>query len=124
MEVGEIYVWETTKAQGHDKRKKYHVFICPYDADDDHTFLYINSADWFKDYKIAQSEYKFLAYDSYIGCNSIVTYTTGDIILANPQLVGKLTSADLKGLRDAIIAGESMAQRDAMRVCKALAATL
>jgi hypothetical protein len=65
MQLGEIYLWETQKAEGHEKRKKYHVFICPLDAGGDHTFLYINIVDWFKDYKITQANYNFLAYDSF-----------------------------------------------------------
>ena len=41
MQLGEVYLWETEKAQGHEKRKKYHVFICPKGDDDDNTFLFI-----------------------------------------------------------------------------------
>jgi hypothetical protein len=27
MRLGEIYLWETDQAQGHEKRRKYHIFI-------------------------------------------------------------------------------------------------
>jgi hypothetical protein len=124
MQLGEIYVWETEKAQGHAKRKKYHVFICHQDADGDHTFLYINTVDWYKDYKITKSNYSFLTYDSFIGCSAIVTYTDAELATAKPQLVGRLANDDMKGLRNAIIAAETMVQRDENRVCKALAAIL
>lgn len=122
MQLGEVYLWETSKAHGHDKRKKYHVFICV--DGDDHVFLFVNTADWFNDYKIAKGNYNFLTYDSFIGCSAIVTYTGFDIAIAMPQLVGQLTVDDMKGLRDAIIAAETMEQRDANTVCKALAAIL
>ena len=92
--------------------------------DGDHVFLFINTADWFNDYKIAKINYDFLTYDSFIGCSAIVTYTGFDVAIAKPQLVGQLTIDDMKGLRNAIIAAETMEQRDANTVCKALSVIL
>ena len=44
--------------------------------------------------------------------------------LFDPTPVGQLTKDDLKKLRDALIAAETMETRDLNRVCKALAAAL
>jgi hypothetical protein len=57
MQLGEVYCWETDKAIGHEKRKKYQVFICLEDGE--HVFLFINSADWYNDYKITKANYDF-----------------------------------------------------------------
>ena len=124
MQLGEVYLWETDKAQGYEKRKKYHVFICSSEDGDEHYFLFINSADWYKDYKITRANYNFLDYDSFVGCSAIVTYTNAEITAAKPELMRRLTVADMKGLRDAIIAAETMEQRYTNLVCKALAVVL
>jgi hypothetical protein len=122
MKIGEVYVWETGKVEGRSARRKYQVFICG--DEEDHTFLFISSADWFKDYKILQANYGFLSYDSFIGCNAIISYTAEELRQANPQLVGQLSIEDMKGLRDALIAAETMERRHLNRVCAALAAIL
>jgi hypothetical protein len=44
--------------------------------------------------------------------------------IGNPQLVGKLSPEDVKGLRDAIIAAKTMEQQDANCIWKALATVL
>ncbi|MEZ5787855.1 MAG: hypothetical protein R3D62_15585 [Xanthobacteraceae bacterium] len=125
MNLGDVYIWETESVQGHDKRKKRHVFICPEDSDDANIFLFINKQDWYGDYKILKSNYEqFLEYDSFVGCNSIVTYTSDYLRNVSIQLVGQITNQDLKGIRDAIIAAETMERRHANKVCKALAAAL
>jgi hypothetical protein len=123
MRLGEVYLWETDRAQGRDTRRKYHVFIGD-DVDGNKVFLFINTADWYNDYKITQANYSFLTYDSFVGCSAAVTYTAAEITAASPNLVGELGKADLKGLRDAIIAAETMEQRDASFVCGSLAAAL
>lgn len=125
MKLGQIYVWETDRAQGHARRRKFHIYICEHDNGEGSAFLYINSAEWYKDYPIAQANYPdFLVHDSFVGCNAITTYTAAQLTAINPQLVGQLSAEDMKGLRDAIIAAETMEQQDANCVCKALAAAL
>lgn len=57
MKLGEIYVWETEKAKGHDSRRKYHVFICEADSLGENTFLFISRNDFFDDYEIAKRDY-------------------------------------------------------------------
>jgi hypothetical protein len=124
MNLGEVYLWAADKAEGREKRNKYHIFICPSDHESDNTFLFINTMDWYKDFKLLKDNYSFLSYDSFVGCNAIVTYTDAELAAAAPSLVGQLTKDDLKALRDAIIAAETMEQRYAGRVCAALAAAL
>jgi hypothetical protein len=124
MKLGEVYFWATDKAEGHGTRNKYHIFICPKDQVEDNTFLFINTMDWYNDFKLLKTNYAFLSYDSFVGCNAVVTYTDAELLAATPSHDGKLTKDDLKGLRDAIIAAETMEQRHATRVCAALAAAL
>jgi hypothetical protein len=121
MKLGEVYIWETEKVEGHDKRIKRHVYI--FREDSRHYFLFINKADWYKDHKILKENYDtFLEYDSYIGGNAVIDYS--DFEMRSATLVGAISPADLKLLRDAIIAAETMERQDMNRVCKALAAVL
>ena len=124
MNLGEVYFWETENVEGHDRRGKFHVFICAEDDVDGHTFLFINTMDWYLDYRILEANYDFLEYDSFVGCSNPAIYTTEQIAAANPRLVGQLSQGDLKALRDAIIAAETMETHHQNRVCKALAAAL
>jgi hypothetical protein len=59
------------KAIGYDSRAKYHIYICAADAWDDSTFLLINKSPWGDELKITKTDYPFLDYDSYIGCNGL-----------------------------------------------------
>jgi hypothetical protein len=125
MQLGEVYRWETDQVQGHDKRLKLQVFICPEDPEEVNFFLFINTVDWYKDHKILQANYKeFLEYDSFIACNAVARYSNNYLNQIKPKAVGKLTNSDLKTLRDAIIGANTMEQRDMNRVCKALAVAL
>lgn len=122
MRLGEVYLWET-QVQGRTKRK-FHIFVCPPTDAHDNLFLYINTMDWYKDYKLRQADYSFLSYDSFVGCNAVITYTDAQLTIAKPALVGRLSKQHLKELRDAIIAAETMPQGDANRICAALAAAI
>ena len=123
MNLGEIYKWNTTKVTGHNSRDKYHVFICASDGSSDNGFLFISSVDWLGDYKITKANYSFLAYDSFIGCSSLISYTDAEIaLMGGGQPLGCLSKDDIKGLRDALIAADSMVRYDLNRTCKALAA--
>jgi hypothetical protein len=123
MKLGEVYKWNTTKVAGRTSRDKLHVYICS-DDEHGHTFLFINSADWLGDYKIAREHYDFLDYDSFVGCSAAICYSTAELAGFSKDPEGILRSEDIKGLRDALIAAESMIQRDLNRVCKALAVGL
>jgi hypothetical protein len=120
MNLGEVYQWETYKAQGKHAHKKFHIFVCPTCDVHDNLFLYINTMEWYKDYKLLSANYGFLTYDSFVGCNSVVSYTDAELVTAAPALVGRIENKHLKELRDVIIAAETMPQIDATRVCGAL----
>lgn len=121
MNLGQVFKWTTVKVQGREIRNKFHVFICASDDEGENTFLFINSNDWFGDYKLVKSDdYPFLEYDSYVGCSSAISYTDAELTLFDQTPVGQLTKDDLKKLRDALIAAETMETRDLNRVCKAL----
>jgi hypothetical protein len=120
MKLGEIFKWKTDKATGHATRQKYHIFIC--NSDGQNYFLYINSMDWYQDYKLVKSpDHEFLDYDSYVGCNAVVPYTDAELTAFDSNPVGQLTKANIKELRDALIAAGSMPTGDLNMVCKALA---
>ncbi|WP_316174100.1 MULTISPECIES: hypothetical protein [unclassified Bradyrhizobium] len=122
MNLGEIYKWNTTKVVGYTTRDKYHVFICASDSSNDNGFLFINSVEWFGDYQITKADYGFLAYDSFIGCNSLIPYSDAEVAAMGPgQPVGCLSKDHIKGLRDALIGADSMIRYDLNRACKALA---
>lgn len=120
MKLGEIYSWETHQAAGHTTRKKYHIFICEEDAQGEHTFLFISSADYGGDFKITKSDYAFLAYDSYISLGRPVYYTTADLNSCKKTLVGQLSVAHLRELFNAVQGSEQMEGKDIKRVCNAL----
>ena len=94
MNLGDIFYWVTEKAKGHDSRPKYHVYICPADGWDDHTFLLINKAPWGDELKITKADYSFLEYDSYVGCNGVVSYTDAEL---NASSVKNSGAFDLQG---------------------------
>jgi hypothetical protein len=95
------------------------------DTEELNFFLFINKRDWFKDHKILLENYKgFLEYDSFVGGNTVARYSSAYLSKLNLHPAGTLSVDDLKSVRDAIIAAETMVQRDMNRVCKALAAIL
>jgi hypothetical protein len=122
MNLGDIFKWNTTKVTGRASRDKYHVFICASGTEGENGFLYINSQDWFGDYKVAKVDYNFLGYDSFIGCSSLIQYTDAEVATMGAQPVGCLKKDHIKELRDALIAADSMVRLDLNRTCKALAA--
>jgi hypothetical protein len=65
-----------------------------------------------------------LDYDSYVSGNSVIPYTKDELSLFDPNPVGQLTPANIKGLRDALIEAQTMPTGDLNVVCKALAAAL
>jgi hypothetical protein len=121
MKLGEIYFWETDKAQGFESRKKYQVFIYPSDWRADNTFLFISKANYGGDYAIYNNIYKFLPLTiSYISCGSIVCYDDDEIKAAKPVLKGQLSIQDMKGLYNAVLNNEIMERQNISRVCNAL----
>ncbi|PHQ67788.1 MAG: hypothetical protein COB92_03075 [Robiginitomaculum sp.] len=122
MKLGNIYVWETNQAKGHDRRKKYHLFICVGDWQEENTFLFISSLDYGgPDLKIKKSDYPFLSKDeSYASCTDIVCYSDSALSGCEPELIGRLTDEHIISLRDQILASEIMEQKHINRICQAI----
>jgi len=122
MNLGDIYVWETDQARGHERRNKYHVFICVGDWQEENTFLFISSMDYGgPDFKIIKSDYPFLAkLESYVSCTEIVCYTDNELSEGETKLVGQLTDEHIAALRECILASEIMEQRYINRICRAI----
>ena len=120
MKIGEIYVWATQKAKGHDERTKYHVFICESDWQNGNIFLFISSIDYGGDLEIAG--YDFLPNDaSFVSCTAIVDYSDDELNnVYEPTRVGSLTNKDLARLFDAVARSDIMVGRHIRRVCNAL----
>jgi hypothetical protein len=122
MNVGDVFVWETTKAKGHDSRPKLHVFICPGDWEIDNVFLFISSINYEGDFLLKASDYTFLRYDSYVACHSIVAYSDDDLTQCAPTPLGRLLLKDVSALHAAIAASQIMEVRHIHRICAALRA--
>ena len=122
MNLGDVFYWTTSKAKGHDLRPKYHIYVCPADGWDDHTFLLINKVTWGNDLKVTKAECGFLDYDSYIGCNGVVTYTDMELAFFEQEPVGQLSKAHLKALFNMLADPLVMEKMQAKRICNALKA--
>jgi hypothetical protein len=121
MNFGEVYIWETTQAQGHDLRKKYHIYLCAADWREGHTFLFISKSDYGGDHKITKAECPFLPLEvSYISCSSLVFYTDDKLASFSKTPVGKLSKELLKKLYNSIHASETMVGWQISRACNAL----
>jgi hypothetical protein len=125
MKLGEIYVWDTPKAAGHESRRKYHVYVCPADWRDGHTFLFVSKADYGGDFAISNKDYPFFPLPtSYISCGSIVCYEDAELAAVKPKLEGQLSKEHMTALYHAIAASETMEQWKILRVCNALKVVL
>ncbi len=122
MKLGDVFYWVTEKAIGHDSRAKYHIYICDADAWDDNTFLLINKSPWGDELKITKANYPFLDYDSYIGCNGVVTYTDAELVALDKNPVGQIRQDDLKALFNILADPLAMEAKQAKRLCNALKA--
>lgn len=120
MNLGDVYYWVTEKVKGHDSRPKFHIYICPPDGWDDHTFLLINKSPWGDELRIAQSDYPFLDYDSYIGCNGVVSYTDAELTPLEKKPVGQISNKDLQALFNILADPLAMERMQAKRLCNAL----
>ncbi len=122
MIVGEIYVWNTDKAQGHELRWKYHLYIGEAGwREEGHAFLFINKANYGEDFEISRTDYGFLTLDvSYICCTSIVTYTDSELSDCSPVKVGQLHNAHAKNLHTVLVDSEFMEGWQIKLCCSAL----
>jgi len=122
MKLGDIYVWETDQAKGHERRKKYHLFICVGDWQEENTFLFISSQDYGgPDFKIEKSDYPFLSKnESYASCTEIVCYTDNELSGSEAVLIARLTDEHIFSLREHILASEIMERKHINRICQAI----
>lgn len=124
MNLGQIYRWTTDKAIGHQQRPKLHVFICEADAREDHTFLFISSANYGCDYKILKTDYPFLDHDSFVSCGRIVCYSDEELAQFAIEELGRITKPHLAALRKAVLASDQMEAWEIKRVGNALNAAV
>ena len=122
MNLGEVFYWVTEKAIDHDSRPKFHIYICEADAWDDHTFLLINKSPWGDELMITKAEYAFLDYDSYIGCNGVVSYTDAELAPLDKNRVGQISKKHLQDLFNILADPRTMERMQAKRLCNALKA--
>ncbi len=119
MKTGEIYKWQTSKARGHDKRYKYHVFIGK-DAQNGNVTLLINSANYFNEgFELRKSDYPFFSNEaSYIGCTSSVNYSDKEIqAIPEESYKGTLNTEHFKQLREHISKSEVLELRFIDFIC-------
>lgn len=125
MKLGEVFVWETDKAIGHDLRKKLHIYICQEDGFNGHTFLFISSTYYDGDFEIKKSDYdEFLDHDSFVSLGRIIVYSTSELKAFSPKPVGKIRTDHLQQLFHAVQGSPTMEGRDIKRVCNALKVVL
>ena len=126
MRVGDIYVWETDQAKGHELRRKFHIYIGEAGwREEGHAFLFISSNDYGGDFEIFQSEYSFLTKEkSYISCNGIVVYPFGGLSNYSPVKVGRLLSEDAAALHSTLAGSDTMVSWQIRLCCTAIAALI
>jgi hypothetical protein len=121
MVLGDIFLWDTTHAIGHDRRWKYHVYVCGADWREGHTFLFISKADYGGDYKITKADYPFLDLEfSFVSCGNIVCYDDQELGAFPQKPLGRLTRAHLRDLYASIVASDTMVEWEKQRVCNAI----
>lgn len=122
MKVGEIFVWITDQAAGHERRRKFHVYIGEAGwRDDGHAFLFISSGDYGGDYCIRQDDYGFLTKAvSYVSTQSLVVYPDAMLTAGAPARVGQLRREHMGELREAVARSEIMERWQIRLVCEAI----
>ena len=124
MQLGDIFLWNTNQAAGHNLRDKYHVYICEGDWRAGNTFLFISKQNYGCDYPIRKADYPFFPLEvSYISCTNIIHYDNQELAAFDHRTpLGRLSKQHLKELSEAIIAGGAMVEWEMQRVCNAIAA--
>jgi hypothetical protein len=121
MDVGEIFLWNTDKAKGHESRDKYHLYVSECQWEDGHAFLFISKADYGGDFPIYKSDYGFFPLDtSYISLSGIVPYSDKEIQDARPERKGQLSKQHMQDLFHAVAGTEKMVEREKLLVGNAL----
>lgn len=121
MKTGDIYCWDTDKAKSHAQRKKYHIFICAADWQDDNTFMFICSTAYFSDFEITQADWKEMPKAaSAISCSSPVFYSDSELQQYKMVRVGKLTIDCMKRLARHVENSETLERRHIRKILAAL----
>jgi hypothetical protein len=120
MNIGDVFYWITDQAIGHDSRPKFHIYVCPSDWVDDHTFLFVNKGMYGDDYKIAKLDYPFLDYDSYVSSFGIVAYDHAKISTFDMSIKGTITTAHLKEIMHVLDGSRTLERQQKKRICAAL----
>jgi len=123
MNVGQIFVWDTRRAQGHDLRRKYHLYIGEAGwREDGQAFLFISSSNYGFDYEIYQTDYPFLTKEvSYVSCNGMVVYPEEELNRYQSVRVGMLLPNHVQELHSAIGSSDVMEAWQITLCCNALA---
>lgn len=121
MKTGEIYCWDTDKAKNHAQRKKYHIFICAADWQDDNTFMFICSSTYFSDFEITKADWKEMPKErSAISCSSPIFYSDAELTCHKIPPVGKLTVECMKRLARHVQDSETLERRYIRKIVEAL----
>lgn len=120
MNIGDVFYWVTDQAVGHDSRPKYHVYVCPSDWVDGHTFMFINKGMYGEDYKLLKSDYGFLEYDSYVSCSGLASYDDATLTTFDPTVKGTLSKAHLSELVALVDASRIMERLQKRRISSSL----
>ncbi|MCX7313463.1 MAG: hypothetical protein NTV56_17450 [Alphaproteobacteria bacterium] len=121
MLVGEIHIWSTDKAKGHDSRNKYHLYIGECAWEDGHAFLFINSGKYGSDFELLKLDYLFFPLEkNYISLTGIIPYSDRELESMAPVLKGRLTNQHMKDLFNAVADCKTMPNREVLLVGNAL----
>ena len=124
MAVGDVFLFVTTHAKGHDKREKLHIFLGTTDhfrAPAEYAFLFISSANYDQCFPISFADYgEFLKYDSFISCGNLVFYSADELKEISPKKVGSISHAHLGKLREHLADHEVMVGWQITVVCEAI----
>lgn len=121
MRLGDVFYWESDQAAGHNRRNKYHVYICEGNwKHQGHIFLFISKSNAIRGYRITNPPYSFLRLpESYVSCNSIVAYD--DVSPSRiGHCLGALAKEHLRELRAAVAQSDVMEIDAAKLVCDAI----
>ena len=122
MKTGEMYKWETSKAQGHEVRYKYHLYIGK-NSRNQNIFLYVNSINYFEEgFELLNIDYPFFSKcASYIGCTSTILYTDSEIKdLKGKDCLGQLNQEHVVLLHEHITKSEILEKREIDFICSFL----
>jgi hypothetical protein len=102
MKTGEIFLWTTGKAKGHNSRDKYHIFICVGDWAEANTFLFISSLNYFADFKIDKIDWPQMPKEeSFISPNPVF-YTDAELASFTIKRAGYLTKRHISRIVTAL----------------------